>query len=153
MKVYLMTMKRFKSLLFLLLVQIIGLSAIDINIAHAQGDGFSLMSASELPAIEGKSARKYLSGQKTTWPDGTPVVLVILPAGAPEMTWLCQSLIRMPEATYRRFIMEKSLRGGLKIVEVESAEEAVSALKENKGAVAPIQGDVFASQLHAVTIE
>ena len=49
--------------------------------------------------------------------------------------------------------MEESLRGGLKIVEVESAEEAVSALKENKGAVAPIQGEVFASRTHAVTIE
>ena len=121
-----------------------------IHVAYAEEP--DLMSASELPPIERKSARKYLSGQKTTWPDGTPVVLVILPSGSPEMTWMCKFLIKMPEATYRRFIMEKSLRGGLKIVEVDNAEEAVSALKEHAGAVAPIPSDAVSSNLYAVAV-
>lgn len=124
-----------------------------IKIAHAQDIDFSLVSASELPPIESKAARKYLSGQKTTWPDGTPVVLVILPSGSPEMRWMCTDLIKMPEATYRRFIMEKSLRGGLKIVEVETADEAVSALKKNFGSVAPISSDKVVSDLFALTFQ
>ena len=145
-------MNIFRPLIAMFFVCALTLSVTHINVAYAEEATYSLMSASELPPIERKSARKYLSGQKTTWPDGTPVVLVILPSGSPEMTWMCKFLIKMPEATYRRFIMEKSLRGGLKIVEVDNAEEAVSALKEHAGAVAPIPSDAVSSNLYAVAV-
>ena len=147
-----MMMNIFRPLIAVFFIYALYSSVTYTSVAYAEEATYSLMSASELPPIEHKSARKYLSGQKTTWPDGTPVVLVILPSGSPEMAWMCKFLIKMPEATYRRFIMEKSLRGGLKIVEVDNAEEAVRALKEHAGAVAPIPSEGVSSNLYAVTV-
>jgi hypothetical protein len=48
--------------------------------------------------------------------------------------------------------MEKSLRGGLKIIEVETADEAVIALKENTGAIAPIPTGSVAENLFSVDL-
>lgn len=137
-----------KSIVFCLML----LCLLAAPVSYANDPTFSLVSGSEIPPIETKFVRKYLSGQKATWPDGTPVVLILLPAGSPEMTWLCKNIIKMPEATYRRFVMEKSLRGGLKIIEVEDAGEAVLALKEHLGSVAPIPAEAIAEDLFSVAL-
>lgn len=137
-----------KSFFFLTLLIFFGISS-----GSFASDNFQLVSASELPPIENKFARKYLSGQKATWPDGSPVIIVLLPSGSPEMTWMCKSLIRMSEATYRRFIMEKSFRGGLKIIEVTTKEEAIIALKANHGSVAPMSSGNLSNEIFVVPIK
>lgn len=138
----------FKSIAFLTMALVL----FEAQPSYADEVNFSLVSGSDIPPIESKFARKYLSGQKATWPDGTPVVLILLPTGSPEMTWLCKSIIKMPEPTYRRFVMEKSLRAGLKIIEVETTEEAVLALKEHSGSIAPISTESVAEDLFSVDL-
>lgn len=97
--------------------------------------------AVEVVDIDGDFAMRLLSGRIPQWPDGTPVVIVLPPRASPSVGWLCAKLIRMPERTYRRFLLERAFRGSIEpIVTTTSEEDAVQTVQATPGAisVAPV---------------
>ena len=94
-----------------------------------------------------KELRKYLSGQKPTWPNGTPVTIILYPKKSKEIQWLCKEVIKIPPATYRRFLMQKAFRSGIKIIEVENQEEAKNILLEHPGALSPLNNTLLEQRI------
>jgi len=110
-------------------------------------ENYILVSSKKHGELKHKHLKIYLSGQKTIWPDGSPVVILLFPKGSKEMKWLCKNIINMPENLYRRFVMQKAFRSGLKLLEVKDQQQAIRALKENHGAIAPISPRSITSEL------
>ena len=107
----------------------------------------------KLPPISAKDLRKYLSGQKPSWPDETPVTIILFPKKSSELIWLCKDVIKIPPATYRRFLMQKAFRSGINIIEVQNQDEALSILKENSGAISPIGSKYLSEHIHPIVIQ
>ena len=99
-----------------------------------------------------KDVRKYLSGQKPLWPDGTPVTILLFPKDSPELQWLCKEIIKIPPPTYRRFLMQKAFRSGINIIEVENQEEAQKVLLENSGAVSPLRNTLLHEEIMELSV-
>lgn len=107
----------------------------------------------KLLPISAKDLKKYLSGQKPSWPDETPVTIILFPKKSSELRWLCKNVIKIPPATYRRFLMQKAFRSGINLIEVQTQEEALSVLKENPGAISPIANKHLSEQLHPIIVQ
>ena len=102
------------------------------------GDDLVLVSGADhgVASLSAKEAKKYLTGQVAKWPDGQLVVIVLLPAQDGISVRACAEIIRMPGKTYRRFLTEKSFRGGMTPpIEVESTAVALAKLTEQPGAL------------------
>ena len=100
-----------------------------------------------------KDLKKYLSGQLPNWSNEEPVTIVLFPKESAELKWLCKSFLKIPPATYRRFLIQKAFRSGINIVEVQNQDEALSILKENSGAIAPLHDTHLSNDVHAITLK
>ena len=106
-----------------------------------------IASSIETQAMATKKLRRYLSGQKSVWPNNTPVTIVLYPKSSPELQWLCANIIKFPPRIYRRFVMRKAFRNGVNILEVATQEEAVAILKNTPGAIAPLYSDLLSESI------
>ena len=113
-------------------------------------DKLVLASQIDLPPLSKKEIKKYLSGQKPQWPDGTPIIIVLYPKGSAEMRWLCSTLLKLNENMYRRFLHQKAFRTGFNLIEVQNQEEAQKLLKQHSGAIAPIHKDFLSDSIHSL---
>ena len=100
-----------------------------------------------------KDLKKYLSGQLPNWSNEEPVTIVLFPKESAELKWLCQNFLKIPPSTYRRFLIQKAFRSGINIVEVQNQDEALSILKENSGAIAPLYNTHLSNDVHAITLK
>ena len=110
-----------------------------------QEERMVIASQTKITPINQKSLKKFLSGQNPTWPNGTPVTIILYPKASPELKWLCKSILNLPPQTYRRFLMQKAFRSGINVIEVQNQEEALAVLREDVGAISPI-GSVHLSE-------
>ena len=82
---------------------------------------------------------KIFSGRQRTWRQNLTVQIVLLPEGSPEMKWLSERVLKMPESLLRRFIYQRVYRGIMKPpIEVQTSEDAIQILKKTPGAIAPV---------------
>lgn len=114
---------------------------------------FVIATSAPLTSLSKEEQKAYLSGQHTTWPDGTPVVIVLYPKESPEIKWLCTHVIHLPPITYRRFIMQKAFISGITIIDVQTQEEALTAFSTHKGALGPLTKENIKPPTHALVIE
>ena len=90
-----------------------------------------------------KTAKKQLSrifsGRQRSWSHNVSAQLILLPEGSPEMKWLCNQVLDIPESLLRRFIYQRVYRGIMKPpIEVQNSQEALEILQKQPGAIAPI---------------
>ena len=104
------------------------------SVALASED-FALYTSIEPMSLSKKEVKKILIGQQSTWENGEDVVILLYPNTSPQMTYLCDEIIGIPEMTYRRFIIEKAFRSGLKLVEIEAYKNVKDAIKDHPGAI------------------
>ena len=142
------------SLLFYSMSVLFGVSALAQN-STTQNNASDLVLASqvEIPSLPKKEIKKYLSGQKPQWPDGTPIIIVLYPKGSEEMTWLCTDVLQLNENMYRRFLHQKAFRTGIQLIEVQNQEEAQALLEQHHGAVAPLNKEVLSEKIHSIDIQ
>ena len=97
--------------------------------------------------------RKFFSGSLSKRRDGTPVHLILSRKGSPEMTWLCEKLLGMPEEVYRRFILARVFRGEMKKpLEATTPENARRLLVQTPGAIGPIRAGLLGEELHELPV-
>jgi hypothetical protein len=117
------------------------LTLLSTGLAHADGtDSFQVVVHPKLKLqdINVQELARVFSGRRRDWSSSTPVQLVLLPSGSPEMSWLCKQL-KVPEHLLRRFIYQRVYRAQLrKPIEVNTSEEALMVVKSTPGAVAPL---------------
>jgi len=98
-----------------------------------------------------RDAKRLLTGQSPKWPDGTPVVVVLPPEGSPELAWLCDAILKMPEDVYRRALLQKVFHGAVPKPISTKSEDAASAIQLNGGAIGPVSvgeaGDLLVIQI------
>ena len=123
------------------------------NMAIAEDDETLLVaSPMQHEVLTQKELRQYLSGQKPSWPDGTAVTIILFPKSSKELSWLCKNIIKLPVTTYRRFLMQKAFRRGIKIIEVQTTKEAKELLLNTPGAIAPLHQSQIEKNIHPLTI-
>ena len=123
-------------------------------------ESFTLYTGLQPMSISQKELKKYLIGQKSTWENGENVVILLYPTASPQMTFLCSEIIGIPEATYRRFIIEKAFRSGLQLIEIEDVKNAHEALQNHPGSIVVFSEEdktTFETEknivIHPITVE
>ena len=111
-------------------------------------------------SISKKELKKYLIGQKSSWENGESVVILLYPSASPQMTFLCTEIIGIPEATYRRFIIEKAFRSGLQLIEIEETQNVHEAIQNHPGTIVVFSEEdksTFETEknvvIHPITVE
>ncbi len=104
--------------------------------------------ASAPETMSPKELKRLLTGQTTKWPDGTAVIVVLSEEGTPEMAWLCEEILRMPEDVYRRSLLQKVFHGI--IPKPVAAADPAQAILDTAGAVGPVSTDHLEG-LHAIS--
>ena len=100
----------------------------------------ALSSRAEQARLNQRQLSRIFSGRQRSWSSGRPIQLILLPEGSPEMRWLCQSVLKVPESLLRRFIHQKVFRGRiLPVLEAESSAEALRILERRRDAIAPVR--------------
>ena len=110
--------------------------------ANEKADEYVLLVSSKLSssAVTSDQIIKIFSGRKQTWDDRTPIQLILLPEGSPEMQWLCNRILKMPERLLRRFINQQVYRGTMKRpLEAIDSQSAVELIGRSVGSISPIQ--------------
>ena len=123
-------------------------------------ESFSLYTGMEPMSISKKELKKYLIGQKNSWENGESVVILLYPSASPQMTFLCTEIIGIPEATYRRFIIEKAFRSGLQLIEIEETQNVHEAIQNHPGTIVVFSEEdksTFETEknvvIHPITVE
>ena len=123
-------------------------------------ESFTLYTGLQPMSMPQKELKKYLIGQKSTWENGESVVILLYPTASPQMTFLCREIIGIPEATYRRFIIEKAFRSGLQLIEIEDEKNVHEALQNHPGSIVVFSEEdknAFETEknivIHPITVE
>ena len=85
------------------------------------GDFVVVANFAEAPStLSAAELRNIFSMATPSWPDGTPITLVLPPSGSGEMEWLCTTYLRIEEGVFRRYTMEKAYREGVPAPHISS---------------------------------
>lgn len=85
--------------------------------------------------------RKLILGDVRTWPDKKPVVLISRDAASDVFKCVLQSVVRMSDGEYRRYIVGAEFRGGepLSVKTVSSGAGAARIIAGSTGSIAIVQ--------------
>lgn len=104
-----------------------------VNKANTTGD---------LPLAD---AKKIFVGDKTTWPNGKRVTILMLAAGQPERAVVLQQIYKMSDAEYGKYFMQAAFSGKVSAPpkDVGTPAQMKQAVAENPGAIGYVKkGDV-----------
>jgi ABC-type phosphate transport system substrate-binding protein len=89
---------------------------------------------SDLPLAD---ARKIFLGDKTTWPSGKRVSILMLAQGQPERAVILREIYKMSEADYAKYFLQAAFTGKISAPpkDVPSAAQVKQLVAENPGAV------------------
>jgi hypothetical protein len=112
--------------------------------APAWSDGFVLIG--NVKATGTKAPRGELKdifiGRRKTWTEGEVVQVVLGPSGSPELRWLAEVFLGVPERTLVAKIRQEVFKGEMrKPVAAATEKECVDAVTANPGAVGVIRAE------------
>jgi ABC-type phosphate transport system substrate-binding protein len=89
---------------------------------------------SDLPLAD---ARKIFLGDKTTWPSGKRVTILMLAQGQPERAVILREIYKMSEADYSKYFLQAAFTGKISAPpkDVPSPAQVKQLVAENPGAV------------------
>jgi len=89
---------------------------------------------SDLPLPD---ARKIFLGEKTTWPSGKRVSILMLAQGQPERAVILREIYKMSEADYSKYFLQAAFAGKVSAPpkDVPSAAQVKQVVAENPGAI------------------
>jgi len=120
--------------------------------AHALAGNFVVVGTvtKENTTLRHSQLKKLLLGKRRSWPDGTSAVLVLPPAGSPEMSFLCE-LIGTSEADYRGSVLEAFFRGILaKPIKATSAADIMTTLAKTPGGLSVVSASAVSGPVRRI---
>ncbi|GAA0856184.1 substrate-binding domain-containing protein [Aliiglaciecola litoralis] len=111
---------------------------LSMNFAHADGKSVTVLIHNDVKTTELTSAqlRKIFSMRQTLWPDGTPIVVFVLPSQHPAHQALCKDMLKMFPYQVERIWNKLAYSGlGEKPIEVSSEQEMLERLRTTPGAI------------------
>jgi ABC-type phosphate transport system substrate-binding protein len=93
--------------------------------------------ANNVGATAREEVRRIFLGEKTSWPDGKHITILMLPRGQPERELVLREVYKMNEADYTRYFLQAAFTGRVEAApkELSSAAEMKSRLAANPNAI------------------
>jgi hypothetical protein len=93
-------------------------------------------------ALSTREARDLLLGRKKTWAGGKVLVLVLNPAGSPELRWLAGSLAGVSDAALMTRIRQQVFEGEMrKPIASHNDQETLAAVAAEPGALGVLSAE------------
>lgn len=90
-------------------------------------------------AVSNNTLTEILSGKITSWPDGSPITLVLPPTTSAERTWLCEDHLGIPVSQHLNILIGRVARGGSpQLIQVKDSEAVRDQLLATPGSVGPL---------------
>lgn|SRR5579872_6080540 len=107
--------------------------------ALALGEEVDLVvsNANQVKSLSLDDAKKIFKGDKTVWPEGKHITVLMLPQGRPERVAVLRGIYNMSETDYSRYFLEAIFTGRLPAPpkEVGSPVQMKQFLAANPGAI------------------
>ncbi|HLJ24984.1 MAG TPA: hypothetical protein VKT71_12800 [Candidatus Acidoferrales bacterium] len=114
-------------------------SALPLRRAAAAGDEVAVIvnktnTVDDLPLAD---ARKFFMGDKSTWPSGKRVTILMLGAGQPERAVILREIYKMPEDQLGQYFVQAAFAGKISAPpkDVGTAAMMKAAVAANPGAI------------------
>ncbi len=135
-------MKRSPFLILALAVLIAG-SAPALRRADAAGDEVDIIvnKANTVDDLSLADAKKIFMGDKSTWPSGKRVTVLMLGAGHPERATVLREIYKMPEDQLGQYFVQAAFAGKISAPpkDVASAAQMKQAIADTIGAIGYVQ--------------
>lgn len=97
-------------------------------------------------------AKKAFLGDKTTWPNGKRVTVLMLAQGMPERAVVLREIFKMPEDQLSQYFVQAAFAGKISAPpkEVASAAQMKQAVAANPGAIGYVKKDDVDDSVKAV---
>jgi ABC-type phosphate transport system substrate-binding protein len=97
-------------------------------------------SISDLPLAD---AKKIFMGDKSTWPSGKRITVIMLSQGQPERAVVLREIYKMAEGDYGKYFMQAAFTGKVTAPpkDVGSAAQMKQSVTENPGAIGFLKKD------------
>ena len=97
-------------------------------------------------------AKKAFLGDKTTWPNGKRVTVLMLAQGTPERAVVLREIYKMPEDQLSQYFVQAAFAGKISAPpkEVTSAPQMKQAVAANPGAIGYVKKDDVDDSVKAV---
>jgi ABC-type phosphate transport system substrate-binding protein len=131
-------MKRSPFLILALAVLIAG-SALALRRADAAGDEVDIIvnKANTVDDLSLADAKKIFMGDKSTWPSGKRVTVLMLGAGHPERATVLREIYKMPEDQLGQYFVQAAFAGKISAPpkDIASAAQMKQAVADTIGAI------------------
>ena len=106
-------------------------------IAEAEEVDVVINKSNSLAQLSLDDARKIFMGDKTVWPNGKHITVMMLAPGQPERAAIVREIYKMNEADYDRYFLEAAFTGRVPAPpkEVRSVVQMKQLLAQNPGAI------------------
>jgi len=140
-----------------LLASAIAILAVPSIQAHgASSSDYAIVASgvADAPVLDRRLAKRIFSRQVTTWPDGTPITVVLPPVDSATMAWLCDQVLGVEPAVFVRYVSERAYRSKLERPLSAPDERAIAALVADRpGTVSVIPVDTMLPGLATLAIQ
>jgi hypothetical protein len=99
-------------------------------------------------------ARRMFGAQQSSWPNGTPALIVVPPKGSSSVLWMLEHILHMPETTYRRHLMNQVFRGVARHpIAAETIDDVVRAIASKHGAISVLPRSRVTAGIRVVAVQ
>lgn len=115
-----------------------------------------LVTSADIPidSLTKAQAKKIWSGQTPSWPDGSPLVLVLPPKKGDSDTWLAKNVVKMPIDVHRRYLLEKAFAATIPApLQAKSDDETTLTVLSTPGSIGVAPSEALPEGLKVLTIE
>lgn len=146
-------MKRAPYLLVAVAVLVAG-GALLIHRAVAAGEEVDIIvnKANTIDDLSLADAKKAFMGDKTTWPSGKRITVLMLAQGSPERAVVLREIYKMPEDQLGQYFVQAAFAGKISAPpkEVASAAQMKQDVAENLGAIGYVKKEDVDSTVRVV---
>lgn len=109
----------------------------------AQGDEVDIIvnKSNNIPDLTIGDAKKIFLGEKTTWPNGKRITILMLAQGQPERAVVLRDIYKMSEGDYSKYFLQAAFTGKVTAPpkEVSSGSQVKQFIADNPGAIGYIK--------------
>jgi ABC-type phosphate transport system substrate-binding protein len=121
----------------------------------AASDSFVLARNAKNPTARLSAAdlKDIFIGRKKVWPHGAVVAVVVGAPGSPELKWLSESLLHVPESVLMTKIRQEVFKGEMRRpIVTTSDKETLTVLAANPGAIGVVRSESAAAATEGVAV-
>jgi ABC-type phosphate transport system substrate-binding protein len=132
-----MNIDRYRAVLLAAIAILVALAIWELPSIAGDQIAIVVNTSNNVSGLSAADLHKIFLGEKSTWPNGKHVFLIMAPSGSPERAVILANICKMSEGDYAKYILQATFTGAIAAPpkEIESAAQIKQTVAANPGAI------------------